>query len=180
MTYDELLRIAPLDNLWHEIIDGEHVARGGAEIAHQRVLGNLLFIIANFLHEHRIGEVILRPLDVVLSPRDVLQPDIFYVAKEREHIWSGHGTNGPPDLTIEILDDESRRRDEIAKRRAYERFGVGEYWIVDRHAESVKVYRRDASGSFAHPLLITAAEDRVLTTPLIPGLTINLAEVFEE
>ena len=62
----------------------------------------------------------------------------------------------------------------------YERFGVSEYWLVDPEAHSVKIYRRAESGAFAHPLLVTAAEDRTLTTPLLPGLTIDLTEVFEE
>lgn len=160
MTYDELLRIAPLDNLWHEIIDGEHVARGGAEIPHQRALLPL-------------GEAILRPLDVVLSPVDVLHPDIFYVRNERKHIWNERGTSGPPDLAIEIVDNESRRRDEIAKRRAYEQFGVSEYWIVDPEADHVIVYRL-ADGRYGEG---TAVRE-TLTTPLLPGLEIDLAKRF--
>ena len=48
---------------------------------------------------------------------------------------------GAPDLAIEVLSPSTRRRDEILKRRLYERTGVGEYWTVDPKIEAVKVYR---------------------------------------
>lgn len=180
MTYSELLKISPLDDLWHELIEREHVARGGATIEHQQVLQNLAMSVWNFLEDHPIGDALHRPLDVVLDERNVLQPDLFFAGTARLEIFKEENVQGAPDLVVEVVDEESRRRDERKKRAVYERFGVAEYWIVDPDALAVKVYRRDASGAFAHPLLVTAADDKTLSTPLLPGLTIDLAEVFEE
>jgi Uma2 family endonuclease len=180
MTYAELLKVSPLDNLWHELIDGVHIARGGAWVQHQQVLGNVAMQVWQFLEEHPIGEALHRPFDVVLDEQNVLHPDLFYVTNARRDVIRSENAQGAPDLIVEVLDDESRRRDELDKRVVYERFGVGEYWLVDPEARSVKVYRRAESGAFAHPVLVTAAEDRTLTTSLLPGLTIDLAEVFEE
>ena len=77
MTYAELLKISPLDDLWHELIDGEHIARGGAWLDHQTVLQNLAMIVWTFLDAHSVGKALHRPLDVVLSECNVLQPDLF-------------------------------------------------------------------------------------------------------
>lgn len=83
-------------------------------------------------------------------------------------------------LVIEVVEHATRRADEIDKRDLYERKGVPEYWVVDPHSQSLKVYRQESSGVFAHALLITARDDKTLTTPLFPGFSIDLTEVFEE
>lgn len=71
MTHEELLKISPLDDLWHELIEGEHIARGGAWVNHQQVLLNLSMIVWTFLDEHPVGKALHRPVDVVLSECNV-------------------------------------------------------------------------------------------------------------
>src|ERR1700682_877713 len=175
MTYAELLKISPLDDLWHELIDGEHIARGGAWLDHQTVLQNLAMIVWKFLDAHPVGKALHRPLDVVLSECNVLQPDLFFVSNARREIWTKDNVQGAPDLMVEVLDDESRRRDEIHKRGVYERFGVTEYWLGDSPAEAIKRYVRGESERFERPTLTTRGFDESFTTPLLPGLTIDLA-----
>jgi Uma2 family endonuclease len=51
--------------------------------------------------------------------------------------------------------------------------GVPEYWIVDPENESVKVFRHTSRG-FA---LAPAADE--LTTPLIPGFSVAVRDIFE-
>ena len=110
------------------------------------------------------------PVDVVFSDLWVFKPDILFIQRSRQAIMSERNIGGAPDLVIEVLSDDTRERDEGEKRRAYERFGVQEYWIVDPADRCVTVHR--ANGEL---------EERVaLTTPLLPGLTIPLAEVFAE
>ena len=66
----------------------------------------------------------------------------------------------------------------------YERGGVAEYWIVDPEAETVKVLRRAegeaGTSRFARPLLLTLHEGDALATPLLPGVQVPLAAVFED
>jgi len=34
----------------------------------------------------KLGKVYFAPCDVILSEEDIVQPDIFFISKEREHI----------------------------------------------------------------------------------------------
>jgi Uma2 family endonuclease len=81
---------------------------------------------------------------------------------------------------IEILSPSSRRQDEIVKRDLYERAGIAEYWIVDPDAESVKIFRRGEENTFQRPLLVVRHLGDGLTTPLLPGLELPLADVFAD
>ena len=78
----------------------------------------------------------------MFSPYDVVVPDLIYFTPARFKDVVGERTRrGAPDLAIEILSPSTRRRDEILKRRLYERTGVKEYWVVDPKLETVKVHR---------------------------------------
>jgi len=178
ITHDDLLKM-PEGNLPREIIDGELIVNLSPSAYHQRIVTRFVHMIAGFLDDHPVGEVLGSPLDTILASDQVVQPDLLYVSNERAGIVE-RWVYGAPDLAVEVISETSRRRDEVRKRELYEQFGVAEYWIVDPEARSVKVYRRGASGGYDHPVLITAAHDKTLTTPLLPGLNIDLAKVFAE
>jgi Uma2 family endonuclease len=53
--------------------------------------------------------------DVVLSEEDIVQPDIFFISKEREHIITEMNIQGAPDLVIEILSPFTAKLDKSLK-----------------------------------------------------------------
>ena len=71
----------------------------------------------------------------------------------------------------------TRRIDEGRKRELYERFGVREYWIIDPEVDAVTVFRQVA-GAFARVAELSAVAGDALTTPMLPGLSIPLSEIF--
>ena len=179
LTYEDLLAL-PEDGMRHELIDGEHLVSPSPGRRHQAISMNLARLIASFLHAQRLGRVYAAPFDVLFSPRDVVEPDLLYVSAEREAVVGEANVQGAPDLAIEILSPSSRRVDELRKRDLYERAGVTEYWIVDPEAEAVKVFRRGEGEGYGRPLLLGRHLDDVLTTPLLPGLELPLAEIFAD
>ena len=133
--------------------------------------------LANWLREHPVGKVYAAPLDVILSDADVVEPDLLFVSNERREVL-GKWIHGAPDLVIEILSPGTRRTDEITKRHLYDRVGVREYWIVDGEIEAVKIYRRQDDGSFPRVADLTREEGHSIDTPLLPGFSLSLAELF--
>jgi Uma2 family endonuclease len=120
------------------------------------------------------------PLDIVLSPHDVVEPDLFYISHGRAaDVMTPQHVRGAPELVIEIASTSTRKRDETIKRRLYERHGVSEYWVVDPELDAIRVYRREGD-RFGRAVEFTSERGDVLTTPLIPGLEIALARIFAE
>ena len=66
-------------------------------------------------------------------------------------------------------------RDRKEKFRLYERFGVPEYWIVDQFEDRVSVFRL-SEGKYQEPLVLRRSE--LLESPLLPGFSIPLSDVF--
>jgi Uma2 family endonuclease len=179
LTYDDFV-LFPDDGKRHELIDGEHYVTPSPSIRHQVISGRLHLLVGAWLREHPIGQILYAPLDVILSNFDVVEPDLLYVSNERvPELLAGQHVTGAPDLVIEIASPGTRSRDEIIKRRLYERFGVSEYWVVDPEIDVIRVYRREEN-AFARPVELSREAGDVLTTALLGGLEIPLAEVFRE
>ena len=77
-----------------------------------------------------------------------------------------------------MLSPSSRRRDEILKRRLYERTRVPEYWIVDPDLEAVKVYRL-VEGRYEKSAEMSLEQGDSLSTPILPDFSVAVAAVFE-
>jgi Uma2 family endonuclease len=177
LTYEDYAQI-PDDGRRHEIIDGAHHVSPSPGADHQDLLGNLHLVLAPFVRKHQLGRLYLAPFDVVLSPHDIVQPDILFILAARLAILTKANVQGAPDLVIEILSPSTRRLDETLKRDRYDQLGVQEYWIFDPRHKSVRIFRRGQDAGFAALSELTAAAGQILTTPLLPGLEIELRWIF--
>jgi Uma2 family endonuclease len=175
LTYEDYVLI-PEDGKRHEILDGEHYVTPAPFIRHQLISSNLHSLLGPFIRRRRLGTLLAAPTDVILSPHDIAQPDLFFISNERAEIITEPNVQGAPDLVIEILSKRTRRRDESLKLERYGRYGVLEYWIVDPQRKDVKVYRL---GEGRLRLVAELSVEDSLATPLLPGLEIPLAEIFE-
>lgn len=178
LTYDDLLAL-PDDGLRHELIDGEHFVAPSPRAVHQLILGNLYLMISAHAREHAVGVVMLAPFDVIFSPHDVVVPDLVYFSAQRfKRIVREMNAQGAPDLAVEILSPSTRRRDEVLKRRLYERVGVREYWIVDPKLQTIRVHTL-VDSRYQKPTEFSLAENAAVTTPLLPDLVLPLKRIFE-
>jgi Uma2 family endonuclease len=176
LTYEDYI-LFPEDGQRHEILDGEHYVTPSPFFQHQFTAGRLHLRLGSFIEEHDLGVLLFAPFDVLLSPHDVVQPDLLFVSKERGGIVVEKYVHGAPDLAIEILSPSTRRRDERLKLEQYDRFGVREYWMVDTDRKAARIYRREGGRLTLAADLSVAARD-VLGTPLLPGLEIPLSKIF--
>ena len=178
LTYDDLCRM-PDDGLRHEIIDGVHYVTPSPNRRHQKLALRLAVEIELYIRQNpAAGEVYFAPMDVIFTKWDVVEPDVLVVTGDQANILTPDNVQGPPALVVEILSPSTRRRDEQIKRRLFERGGVREYWIVDPRRQIVAVFRRGADGSFPRVAELTHVDRDVLTTPLMPGLSLALTELF--
>jgi Uma2 family endonuclease len=178
LTYDDFVHI-PDDGNRHEIIDGVHYVTPSPVPRHQQLLGRLHLAIGGFLEEHQaLGQVFLSPLDTVMSPWDVVEPDLLFVAADQLDILTEPNIQGAPALVVEILSPSTRRRDMGIKRELFDRAGVREYWLVDPKALEVTVYRRMPNGGFPKAAVFSASDEAGLTTALLPGFSLSVAKLF--
>lgn len=173
-THADLL-LMPDDGKRREIIDGELYVTPSPVNYHQKILLNLTFAFCKFLEMHPFGEVRFAPLDVILSEHDVLEPDLLFVLNEHRDFLQDW-VRGAPDLVVEILSPTTEGRDRGLKLKAYARYGVGEYWILDPVAQVIEVYRLTAKG---FQLAATCAKGKMVDTPLLPGFSLAVGSVFK-
>ncbi len=138
-TYDELLTELPETNQPTELWEGELIMAPSPGALHQRISFRLARRLEQFVAEHQLGEVLVAPLDVILTPRRVVQPDIIYVSPAKQGIIQDR-IRGVPDLIVEVVSPGTWRRDRIEKKALYEQFGVAEYWIVDPEGGMIEVF----------------------------------------
>lgn len=124
-----------------ELIDGQIYYMSAPGLTHQRILGRLYHMIADYVNGHDGKcEVLPAPFAVFLKEDDInyLEPDISVICETSK--LDENGCHGAPDWVIEIVSPSSRSRDYIRKLLKYGTAGVREYWIVDPEKQTVTVY----------------------------------------
>jgi Uma2 family endonuclease len=166
LTYQDYVAL-PDDGRRYEIHDGELSVTPAPSPRHQRLLGALYKLLDAHIEARGLGEVILSPLDVILSDITVVQPDLVYVANVRAEAVSGRGIEGPPTLAVEILSPSTARVDRDRKLRLYARHGVPYYWIVDPEARAIEAFRLEPGG---YSLAARASGGEAVDLPPFVGL----------
>lgn len=104
----------------------------------------------------------------------MLAPDLCIVLRERLDSVGDRMVEGAPDIAIEILSSD-RRRDLVRKRQLYAEAGVLECWIFDPVNDTATLLELQDGGYVERAVL---GADGIVSTPLLPGLSIPLSEVF--
>ncbi len=172
-TYEDYCATA--DDKRYELLNGDLMMVPAPNMKHQRVLSRLDRRLGNFTEEHELGNVYVAPCDVVLSDTDVVQPDVLFISRAREHTITDANVRGAPDLVIEILSPSTADQDLGYKHDLYGRYGVLEYWIVNPMAETIAVHRQ-REGRLE--LADTFGRRDTLRTGLLEGLQLELDDIF--
>jgi len=145
LTYQDLGAL-PADGRRYELHEGELSVTAAPAPAHQRVLFRLAVALDQHVRARGLGEILISPIDCILSDITAIQPDIAYVAANRAGAVSSRGIEGPPTLAIEVLSPSTAAIDRGVKLQLYARYGVPYYWIVDIAARSIDAYVLEAGG----------------------------------
>ena len=163
----------------YELIDGDLFVTRSPHRKHQKVTGKIYKALDSWSETSGLGESILAP-GIILSDSDNVIPDVVWVSYDRLALIedeAGHLT-GVPELVVEVLSpgEKNIRRDREAKLKLYSVQGVQEYWIADRFAKQLEVYRRD-QGQLV--LVATLLDGDAIASPLLPGFHCLVSQFFQ-
>ena len=168
------------DDTRYELIDGVAIAMAPAPLLeHQEVSGRLYAQLVAQLEGHPCRPFVA-PVDVRLpkpgqsddESDTVLQPDVFVVS--RDELIDRRGVAGAPDFVVEVLSPATAARDQIEKKKAYERAGVREYWLVHPTDRVLTVYTRGDAG-FGKPEISELSGETTVAS--LPGVVIAWAPI---
>jgi Uma2 family endonuclease len=180
-TYADYLKWAFDERL--ELIRGKIFKMSPAPgSVHQLISG----VVANELYNYLKGKpckVFSAPFDVRLPRQSVddkeiitvVQPDICVICDPAK--IDDKGCIGAPDIVVEILSPGNNKKELKNKYEVYEEAGVLEYWIIHPSEKTFLKYTL-IDGQFHPSKLITLGDS--VTTPVLPGFTLSLDELFAE
>jgi len=175
-TYDELVAELPETNRPCELWDGKLIMSPAPSFFHQEIALRFYRQLYAWVSERALGKVIASPIDMVLSPHRVTQPDVAFIARDRLGII-GRVINGPVDLAAEVISLGNRNRDRIEKRDLYEQYGVKEYWIIDPEAQTVEVL---FSENGRYRLLMRCTPGQTAASHLLAGFEVVVTALFHD
>lgn len=170
----------PDDGGWkrYEIIDGELFVTRAPHIRHQGVAGKLHVRLEIWSEQTGLGSAFQVP-GVIFTPTDAVIPDVVWISRDR--FVNGVDEAGhlivAPELMVEVLSpgELNEQRDKEVKLKLYSLHGVQEYWIANWQLKTVEIYRRSDAQL---QLVATLFEGDTLTSPLLPGFSTAIAQIF--
>jgi Uma2 family endonuclease len=163
------------DGECYEIVQGVLVMSPSPEDIHQDASALLNMYLCQEIRVKKLGIVFSAPFDVMLSPRNVFQPDLLVVLNEHLDRIQERGLMGAPDLVVEVVLPSSKLYDRLNKHMAYEQAGIPEYWLVDPRAQSIEVFALE--GEKYHSLGIFKGE-QALPSRIVPQMTTPVGHFF--
>lgn len=176
MTSSEYFQ-SPESLLPTELAYGTLYVRDAPSSSHQRAVAAFFVALRSHVRSRRLGEVWLAPLDVVLDEARALivQPDLFYVSREREKIVKGR-VYGPPDLVVEVLSPKPRVGDFEQRLGWLASYGVSECWAYHQPANCLEIISC-ADRRIQRRTLVKASEP--IASACLPEFSMTLQEILE-
>lgn len=171
MTYDEFVAWAP-DNIQTEWVDGE-VFILTTSTRHVRLSRLLVNLFSSFVALFDLGEVFPAPFLMRAIPDGPgREPDIIVLLSAHLDRVQRFGIEGPADLIVEFVSDDSVTTDRIRKLREYEAAGVPEYILIDARDghDDFAYHRLDAHGRYAQVIPDAAGHYH---SAILPGLLLD-------
>lgn len=172
------LELLPEDGNRYEIVDGELYVAKQPHLHHQIVCSKIVALLEHWNDQTHMGMAIFTP-GVIFTNDNAVVPDVVWISYERlaTALQADGKLHSSPELVVEVLSPgaENERRDRELKLKLYSRRNAKEYWIVNWQERTLEVYRRENAEL---KLIKTLDESNVLDTPLLPGFSCKVGELF--
>ncbi len=125
-TYEAYCAI-PDDGRRYQIVDGVLYVSPSSRAHHQNAVGLIYAALLQHVFRTGLDRVMLAPFDVLLGPKNIVQPDVLVMLSAHLDQLTDPYVDGAPDLVVEMASKSTSRFDHTKKLRAYESAGVPEY-----------------------------------------------------
>ena len=139
LTTDEYLR-TPETLQPTELIYGALRVAEAPAVRHQQAVGAFHLALAPHIREHRLGTILLSPIDVIFDYDRalILQPDLVFISKARWQIVE-EKVIGAPDMVLEVLSPHPRIGKLQERIDWFVEYGVREIWLLDQRRERLEI-----------------------------------------
>ena len=173
-TYDDYATL-PDDGQHYGIVKGVLLMTPAPTPEHQDIVGEIYACLRTHVKLAGLGRVFMGPIDVVLGPKNVYQPDVLVVLNPHLDRIQAKKIVGAPDLVVEVASQSTAAIDRVAKFEVYARAGVAEYWMVKPESHEVEVFVLE--GREYRRLGIFSGQQTV-PTHIVPGLPVRVEQFF--
>lgn len=175
MSYEAYLEWADEDTQ-AEWVDGEVIEFMPAKDRHQAVVGFLFNLLRLFVDLFDRGQVRVTPLGMRLA-HSVREPDILFLDRANLERLTEDRLEGPADLVVEVISEDSVRRDRDEKFREYREAGIREYWIIDPRPDKQRAdfYRLEGE----EYILFATEDEEWVDSAVLDGFGLRPAWLWE-
>jgi Uma2 family endonuclease len=160
-----------------ELIDGEIVEVAASSAVPSIITVEITLFVGSHVKQHDLGYVTSAEGGFVLSPKNVLMPDMGFIAKERVAKLPERFFPGAPDLAVEVVSPTDRKASVHRKALRYIKYGVRLGWVVYPEQKMVDVYRpAETTKALVQELDIDGTLDGF---DVLPGFTLAVRDIFK-
>ena len=175
VTFEEYLE--RFSGMHCELVDGNVIKMSPATLQHQDIFGYLFNLLMAYFGLTKRGRVLTQPFTQRLPNVEAKrEPDLMVVLAENFPRIQQTFLDGPADICIEIVSEESTNRDHITKLGEYQKGGVKEYWILDYMQREALFYTLNKSGQYE----LQALDENNYRTSLLPGFILHVPTLWQD
>lgn len=127
-----------------EFVDGKVVIMTPVGYVHDDLQGWIAALLRVFVEDYDLGKVTGSEYMIRLGSVRRRLPDTAFISLARTHLLKKNFFDGPPDLIVEVVSEDSIDCDWREKFAEYEAAGVQEYWIIDPITDRLEAHQLNA------------------------------------
>jgi Uma2 family endonuclease len=163
-----------------EWVNGRIFVYTSTKLEHQKIVDFLNALLQFFVALFPIGAVKAAPYAMqALTDGAGREPDVMFVAQQSLTRMTSKQLEGPADLVVEVVSDDSVVRDRDEKFFEYQQAGIREYWIIDPRPNRLRAdfYVLDEQGIYQ---AIPIGADGVYRSKVLPNFWLKVDWLWDE